>query len=510
MAFNIFRSKEKNLFARLLLGFVVIVVLSWSFSGLFSHYATNDIVGRIGKQEITVQAFEKELTLNAQQALATIQDDSLTSADLIKAYFDTGFADSIWDKMFKRAVLDQACLDLGLTVSDEELSEWVAQDPAFQNDSGQFDKQLFSYALRAANMTQKEYFQILTQRVLSRNLLNALTSPFSSVPDVLVHLSYMESEQKRSGDYIIIRPEAFPEPKPTPQQLERYYDQVKHHFDLPEKRSFEILVLNQKNVSPKLSTDAAYRKALDMRDDIENELASSPSPSFKKIAKKFNVQFYRFDRITAQDKLDPIPQELLIQNIFQPNGEASLQDINTRKMGDTIYWYRVTHILPSVSRPLTKIYAIVEKEWQGKQRLEKMEAFAQELMAKVKQGHSLKEVAQEAKLPIHTISSMQYSDDYRPLFMSRPNRNHFFRAPLNHPFLMSDGPQKSILLVQATRVVWPKNQASANQLAGLRTYWQEYFTNTQTDDFIAALSETYGGPRTNKATWERIRTSYAN
>ncbi|HQT91886.1 MAG TPA: SurA N-terminal domain-containing protein, partial [Candidatus Kryptobacter bacterium] len=104
--------------------FILMIVFEWGMdiTGRQGNQYTGNIVGKVNGQEITYQEFEKDLQNSVDQyKTATKQDpDDKTMGEL---------RDQVWQGLVNQILVDQAARRLGIFVTDQEIVNWVTQNP---------------------------------------------------------------------------------------------------------------------------------------------------------------------------------------------------------------------------------------------------------------------------------------------------------------------------------------------------------------------------------------------
>ena len=159
------------------------------------------------------------------------------------------------EETIQRAVLDYAVREFGLTVSDEEIRAAIARNPAFLGTGGSFDPLLYRNRLLQARISEaaSQLFGVVRADGLA---------PISMRNDIFK----LESE-KRTAETIYI-PDAIvvDVPKPTPEQLNTYFEANKAKFQVPEFRAFSYVMITVEDVQNQVAVTAdAVRQEFEAR-----------------------------------------------------------------------------------------------------------------------------------------------------------------------------------------------------------------------------------------------------
>ncbi|WP_158770826.1 SurA N-terminal domain-containing protein [Paraglaciecola sp. L1A13] len=203
---------------------------------------------------------------SAETAAAKVNDDTISQADLERAYqnergrmesqygdaFAALTADSAYLQQFRQGVLDrligdklleQAAIDLGLRVSDAQIKQAIVAMPEFQFD-GKFDNERYTAVLRQAGFQPNEFRDYMRVDMTRRQLSNALLgSEFTLVAES--KQAYKLQEQTRDARYLTIPAQPFgDEITVSPEDIENYYQANITQFDTQQKVSLAYVELS--------------------------------------------------------------------------------------------------------------------------------------------------------------------------------------------------------------------------------------------------------------------------
>ncbi|WP_166425058.1 SurA N-terminal domain-containing protein [Paraglaciecola sp. 20A4] len=203
---------------------------------------------------------------SAETAAAKVNDDTISQADLERAYqnergrmesqygdaFAALTADSAYLQQFRQGILDrligeklleQAAVDLGLRVSDAQIKQAIVAMPEFQFD-GKFDNERYTAVLRQAGFQPNEFRDYMRVDMTRRQLSNALLgSEFTLVAES--KQAYKLQQQTRDARYLTIPAKPFGEEITiSPEDIENYYQANITQFDTQQKVSLAYVELS--------------------------------------------------------------------------------------------------------------------------------------------------------------------------------------------------------------------------------------------------------------------------
>lgn len=165
---------------RITMGLIMLPMVFLGVQGMNggTHIGTNELV-KAGDSTIDVSVYQSELN-NYRQQLLQNNDASMIN--------ERAMADEVLDDLINRVLLQNQTQVLGMSVSDEVISQMIAQDESFWQD-GRFSNELFAQFLDYSGLTKDELFaRFRTQlsiRQLTASILGTAIYPTSQVGRLL-------------------------------------------------------------------------------------------------------------------------------------------------------------------------------------------------------------------------------------------------------------------------------------------------------------------------------------
>ena len=170
------------------------------------------------------------------------------------------------EEVIQRAVLDYAIREFGLIVSDEEVRATIARNPAFLGTGGSFDPLLYRNRLQQARISEPQFVLDMRREIAASQLFGAVRADGLAPASLRDQVFTLESE-KRTAETIYI-PDAIvvDVPKPTPEQLNTYFEANKAKFQIPEFRAFSFVMITVDDVQNQVAvTSDAVRQEYEAR-----------------------------------------------------------------------------------------------------------------------------------------------------------------------------------------------------------------------------------------------------
>jgi len=219
------------------MGLLVVSFAIWGIGDIFRGFGQSNLA-EIGNTTIGIEQFRNyyndRLSQTGRRMGRTITPEQARSLGLDR---------QILGQLVAETSLDQKAKDMNLGVSDSFVSERITGDPTFQGVNGQFDRQRFEYAIREAGFTETRFVQeqraIIMRRQLALSLTGELTAPLAAQNAINTFRN-----EKRTVDLVALGPQQAGEiANPTPEALQKYFDERKALFRAPETRKVTLLSL---------------------------------------------------------------------------------------------------------------------------------------------------------------------------------------------------------------------------------------------------------------------------
>jgi peptidyl-prolyl cis-trans isomerase D len=218
-------------------GFLVISFAIWGIGDIFRGFGRSTLA-KVGRTEITIDQFRNLYNERLQQFARQLGRP--ISAEQARTL---GLDKLVVGQIISEFVLDERVRQLGLALSDAEVSRQITTDPMFQGPNGQFDRFRFEQIIRNAGYTEARYVADQRKRLLRRQLAGTVSSGMGA-PKALVEAANRYQNEQRAIEFILIdRAQAGEIPAPTPEELAKFYEDRKIMFRAPEYRKLVVVAL---------------------------------------------------------------------------------------------------------------------------------------------------------------------------------------------------------------------------------------------------------------------------
>jgi peptidyl-prolyl cis-trans isomerase D len=255
------RDKITGWIAWIMLGAIGVVFVFWGihFQGGPATYAA-----KVDGEKIPIQTVQRAWQQQQSQLQQMLRDE--LPEEMKKAQ-----QAAILDQFVRQTLLTQRAGDYGYRVSDAELAQRIFEIPAFHVD-GKFDKDRYSAVLRSNGLTEAQVEADIRDELLIRQLQTGVIDSAFVVPYELQRRYELEKQQ-REVDYALIPASDFAATVAvTDEQIQKWYDENKTSFLLPETVNLQYIELTRAEVEQGVT--ASEQDLKDYYERIKDRLES--------------------------------------------------------------------------------------------------------------------------------------------------------------------------------------------------------------------------------------------
>ena len=269
---NQFRKYARYIVLSILFGMLIISFGLWGVGDMLKAAGRSTEVAHVGGTKIPlygwvggapVYATEVREQFNRQLEAIQRQTGQRPEQEQALRY---GLHVRALEEVIQRAVLDYAVQEFGLIISDEEVRAAIARNPAFQGTGGSFDPLLYRNRLQQARISEAQFVVDMRREIAASQLFGVVRADGLAPVSLRNDIFKLESE-KRTAETIYV-PDAIvvDVPKPTPEQLNTYFEANKAKFQVPEFRAFSYVMITVDDVESQVAvTSDALRQEYEAR-----------------------------------------------------------------------------------------------------------------------------------------------------------------------------------------------------------------------------------------------------
>jgi peptidyl-prolyl cis-trans isomerase D len=414
----ILRKVSQTLFAKILMLLLVASFGVWGVSAsLFS--SNSDTVVAVGDQTVST----KDFAFAYQRQVADLSNRFGTqlTTEQAKAF---GVESQVFSQLAAGAALDQLAADMNLGLSQDRLAQLIADDPAFKNSAGNFDRALFSSRLRNSGLREDDYIQERSKVAIRSQIVDATADGFVA-PKVLVDAIKDYRYENRDINYLLLtNANIDPIKAPDDATLQTWFDTTKSRYRAPEFRSFTYVKLEPADIADKASVSEDDIKADYERRKATYEIAGTRtieqlSFESRELADAAATELAKgtsFDQLvtdqgkTAGDVLlgdfskDRLPDVALADAAFAVKAEGGTTPVIEGALGPVIL--RVTNIKDGRTRSLDEVKEEIREALAESAAIADITAVHDQFEDLRAGGSTLQEAADQLKLKALTVTDI--------------------------------------------------------------------------------------------------------
>jgi peptidyl-prolyl cis-trans isomerase D len=257
------RSKATSFVIKLLFGLLIVSFGVWGVGDMFRNGGTDTSVATVGGRKISAEQLNQAVRADMERIRGMF--GGAVGLDQAKQF---GIVDTALQRLVGNDLVTLEVDRLHLAVGDEAVRNAILGNPAFRNEAGSFDRDVYSRVLAANHLSGPQFETMLRGDIARSHLAEALTDGVTP-PPTLVDALYRARAEKRLADMVVLPASAAGEVRaPTEEELTAYHDAHSDRFRTPELRSFTVALLRLDDVAAGIKVpDDKLRAEYDARAD---------------------------------------------------------------------------------------------------------------------------------------------------------------------------------------------------------------------------------------------------
>jgi parvulin-like peptidyl-prolyl isomerase len=286
--------------------FIAMIVFEWGMdiTGRQSRQYANNAVGKVNGEEIAYPQFEKVLD-NAVEEYKTNskQDPDDQMMEQLRS--------QVWQELVNQILIKQAAERLGIMVTDQEIVNWVTNNPEtlpdpikrnFEDSTGQINRQILQAALESNKPEVQQFWQNVQEYLKEQRLQEKLTGRLFSalrIPESSLMMQFEQQSEKLDAGYVLFPPAAlYPSQniQVTESEMHDYYSSNQDNYRTQATRRLKYIILP---IAPSVADSA----------DVKNEIDRIASlvksgTDFPELVKEYSETPYD-DKFMSHGQIDP-------------------------------------------------------------------------------------------------------------------------------------------------------------------------------------------------------------
>lgn len=238
------RSATQSWIVKLLLGLLVLSFGAWGISDAFRTNLAGSAALTAGGSEVSGSeyrfAYEQQIMRLSQQFRQRLTREQAKSI---------GVENQVLAQVAASVVLDESARNMNLGLSKDGIARLTAEDPAFQDSRGNFNRTQFDAVLRQSNIRPQDYLDNRAKDARRQQIVEAATDGLK-LPDTMLKALTLYQDESRSVDYVNLPAEtADAVPAPSDDVLKAYFEAHKDDYKAPEYRKVTYVKLEPADIA---------------------------------------------------------------------------------------------------------------------------------------------------------------------------------------------------------------------------------------------------------------------
>ena len=239
-------------------GVIIILALSFGAFGINDVFTggSRSAVATVGDVDVPTVLFDRQFQRALQRERERSGRPDLTREEAHRA----GLTSQVLNLLVREYLLDAEASTLGLRAADGSVRQELESAPAFSNEQGAFDPELYDLVLERNNMTRAEYEDLIRIDLLRTQLIGTVGGE-RKIPESLAEALHRYRAEERSAELALISARGMTGlPEPDNDAIEAYYEENTTSFMAPERRSAVLVRLTAEALVAEieLSDDDVY------------------------------------------------------------------------------------------------------------------------------------------------------------------------------------------------------------------------------------------------------------
>jgi peptidyl-prolyl cis-trans isomerase D len=312
------------------MGVIAISFAIWGIGDIFRGFGRN-AVATIGGTEISIEQFRQFYNDRLQQLGRQVGRP--ITPDEARA---RGLDRQLLAQLIAETTIDEQAKQLRLGIDDAEIAKRITSDPSFRGANGQFDRQRFEQIIRQAGYTEARFIEEQRRSMLRRQLAQSITADLKVPAAASAALNQYQNEPRQIEYVVLQAAQAGDIPAPTPEVLNKYFDERKTLFRAPEYRGVVLVSIAPTDLAkPDAVTDADAKAYFEQRRDSfgKPEKREVRQIVFQKPEEAAEAR----ERISKGAKFDDIAKERQLKESDTDLGMVARSDIIDTAVADAAF-----------------------------------------------------------------------------------------------------------------------------------------------------------------------------
>jgi len=238
--------KAKGWVAYAIVGFIAI---PFTLFGISSYLGGSDslVAAVVNGEEIPVQQVQNDVIAQRQRLT------QMFGGKLPPGYSEEAIKKQVLEQIVTRTLLRQTAKANGYRASNQEVFDYIADDPSFQKD-GKFDAKTYELVLASQRRNKAGYERIVRDGLSVQQLPDSLTETAFIPSNEVKRLAMLKNQTRDIESYTLKKDTFASDVKVTDDEIKAYYDKNASRFMTFDKVKLSYLQLKQDDLAKAVET----------------------------------------------------------------------------------------------------------------------------------------------------------------------------------------------------------------------------------------------------------------
>lgn len=416
------RSRVTSIFVKALFVLLIASFAVWGIGDIFLGSPTGKAAIEVGDVEITTAEVldEFERTRRTMGLQMTAEEAA-----------EIGLLDQVMSDLANRALFIAEAGDLGLAVGEDQVKQWIAEMPAFQDQTGRFNADIFRQALFRTQLSEAAFVNLLREEIRRDQLVNAVTAGLVA-PDIQAETYFAYRNEEREALLLTLDAGTLPAPaEPSDADISGFYNDNTDRYRAPEYRAATVIALTP----DALAEDIAVPED-QLREEYETRLDEFRTPGRRTVDQIFLADKETADRAAAAlgegRSFQTVAEEIAeMASDALSLGSVTRADLEGTTLADAVFeaelnapttpvesdlgWhiFRVTEITEETVQPFDDVKDALRINIARNDALDRIFEIANRIEDALAAGETIEEAARTVDIDIETVTGIdrQGQDD---------------------------------------------------------------------------------------------------
>ena len=312
---------KESILLKSFLGVLMISFAVWGVGDAVNPALDPNVVIKVDQVEIRAEELQRRFNMEVNQLREALGPDFTA-----KQAVDLGIMDNIIIQLSQGASLDMAARSLGLTIPNDALRRAIADQDAFKDETGNFNRLMFDMALSSNNLTEQGFIDLIRSDITRQSMLQPVTEN-TGAPKIMVDALFLYRAEQRMADVIYIDGAKVKlGAEPSDQDLRTVYNENILSFTAPEYREISAIYVRPKDLVPPESI--TQEEIQTFYDENIDRYRTQPTRSVNQLI--FSTQF------EAQTAYDQVQDGDTLASLGERAGLGAPIELGTLRVRDNI------------------------------------------------------------------------------------------------------------------------------------------------------------------------------